>query len=105
MDDTAWPQSDQQMLRRLAVGCLSRCQQEGERSALAIGDGVDLGVASTPADPDRLAMRPPFPPAAERCAFTCELSISTSAGGPPAAARASNTPRQTPFAAQQILRL
>ena len=93
------------MLGRLAVGGLARCQQEGERSALAIGDGVDLGVASAPADPDRLVLRPPFPPAAERCAFTCVLSISTSVGGPPAAAHVSNTSRQRPSAAQRTLRL
>ena len=105
VDETAWPQSDQQMLGRLAVGGLARRQQEGERSALAVGDGMDLGVAPAPADPDRLGMRPPFPPAAERCAFTCVLSISTSAGGPPAAANVSNTSRQTPLAAQRTLRL
>ena len=98
VDETAWPQSDQQMLGRLAVGGLARCQQEGERSALTVGNGMDLGVASAPADPDRLGLRPPFPPAAERCAFTCVLSISTSAGGPPAAANVSNTARHTPFA-------
>ena len=100
------------MLGRLAVGGLARCQQEGERSALAIGDGMDpfdklrtgLALRPPPAGPDRLVLRPPFPPAAERCAFTCVLSISTSVGGPPAAANVSNT-RQTPLAAQRTLRL
>ncbi len=105
MDDAARRQLVQQMLGRLTVGGLPRRQQEGERPALAVGDGVDLGVASTPADPDRLDARPPFPPAAERCAFTCVLSISTSAGGPPDAASVSNTARQTPLAAQRTLRL
>ena len=93
------------MLGRLAVCGLARCQQEGERPALVVGDGVDLGVATAPADPDRLEVRPPFPPAADRCAFTCVLSISTSAGGPPAAASVSNTVRHTPLAAQRTLRL
>ena len=87
------------MLGCPAVGGLARCQQEGERSALAIGDGVDLGVASAPADADRLKSRPPFPPAAERCAFTCVLSISTPVDGPPAAASVSNTAHHTPLAA------
>ena len=48
---------------------------KGERSAVAIGNGVDLGVASAPADADRLGVRAPFPPAAERCAFTCVLRL------------------------------
>ena len=113
MDDAARRQLVQQLLGRLAVGGLPRRQQEGERPPLAIGDGVDpfdfaqdrLGVASAPADPDRREARPPLPPAAERCAFTCVLSISTSAGGPPAAASVSNTARHTPLAAQRTLRL
>ena len=105
MDDAARRQACQQMLGRFAVGGLARCQQEGERPALAVGEGVDLCVAPASADADRLMVSPPLPPAAERCAFTCVLSISTSAGGPPAAASASNTSRQTPFAAQRTLRL
>ena len=105
MNDAAGWQVFEEMFGGLAVGRLSRCQQEGERSPLTVGDRVDFGIAPTPADADRLAMRPPFPPAAERCAFTCVLSISTSAGGPPAAASASNTSRQTPLAAQRTLRL
>ena len=105
VDDAATGQCTQQVLGGAAVGGLSRRQQEGERSALAIGDGVDLGVATAPADADRLEVRPPFPPAAERCAFTCVLSINTSAGGPPSADSASNTARHTPLAAQRTLRL
>ena len=105
VDDAARRQVRQQPYARLAVGRLSGRQQEGERSPLAVGDGMDLGVASASADADRLGARPPFPPAAERCAFTCVLSISTSAGGPPAAASVSNTARHTPLAAQRTLRL
>ena len=105
MDDAARWQLVQQMLGRLAVGGLPRRQVEGERSALAVGDGMDLGVAPAPANTDRLGARPPFPPAAERCALTCVLSISTAAGGPPAAANVSNTARHTPLAAQRTLRL
>ena len=93
LDDAARWQLVQQMLRRFAVGLLSRRQQKGGRPALAVGDGMDLGVAPAPADADRTEARPPFPPAAERCALTCVLSISTSVGGPPSAARASNTAR------------
>jgi hypothetical protein len=35
---------------------------KGERSAVAIGNGVDLGVASAPADADRRACAPLFRP-------------------------------------------
>jgi len=87
------------MLGSAAVCCLPGSQQEGERTTVSIGDGVDFGVATAPAAADRLEVRPPFPPAAERCALTCVLSISTSVGGPPSAASASKTARQTPLAA------
>ena len=46
MNDAAPGQSVQQMLGSAAVGGLSGRQQEGERSALAVGDGVDLSVAT-----------------------------------------------------------
>jgi hypothetical protein len=105
VDDAALRQIDEQRFRRAAVCRLTRRQVEGERSAVVVGDGVDLGVATAPADADRLDVSPPLPPAAERCAFTCVLSISTSVGGPPAAASASKTSRQTPFAAQRTFRL
>lgn len=105
VDDAALRQIDKQLFRCAAVCRLTRCQVEGEWSAVAVGDGVDLGVATAPADADRLDVSPPLPPAAERCAFTCVLSISTSVGGPPAAASASKTSPQTPLAAQRTFRL
>ena len=78
VDDTAPGQGVQQVLGGAAVGGLAWRQQECERSALAVGDSVDLAVATAPADTDRLEVSPPFAPAAERCALTCVLSISTS---------------------------
>ena len=48
---------------------------------------------------------PPLSPAAERCALTWVLSIRTAVGGPPAAAKLSNTLRHTPFGRQRIWRL
>ncbi len=60
-----------------AISRLAARQQERDRAALAIGQGVDLGRATTPRAPDRLALLPPLAPAAERCAFTAEESIST----------------------------
>ena len=105
MDDAPDRQAAQQRFGRSTVCGLTRRQLEGERLALGVGDGVDLGVASAAADADRLGMRPPFPPAADRWAFTCVLSIRTSAGGPPAAANASKTVCQTPFPDQRLCRL
>jgi len=105
VDDAPFGQVDQQMLGRTAIGRLARRQMKGEWAAIAVGDGVDLGVPATPTAADRLRVSPPLPPAAERCAFTCVLSISTSAGGPPAAANVSKTSRHTPFAAQRTHRL
>ena len=105
MDNAARGQVDEQVLGRATVRRLAGRQVEGERPAVSVGDGVDLGVAAAPIGADLLRVSPPLPPAAERCAFTCVLSISTSAGGPPVAASTSNTARQTPFAAQRTLRL
>ncbi len=70
VNDAAPRQRCQQLLGGPAVGRLSRRQQEGERAALPVGDGMNLGVATPATDPDRLAVGPPFPPAAERWAFT-----------------------------------
>ncbi len=53
VDDAAHRQAHQQRLTGLAVGRRSRRHQEGERSFLAVDDGVDLGVAPAPADADR----------------------------------------------------
>ena len=77
--------SNRRYRARTAVGGLPRRQQEGEWSALPIGDGMDFGVSTASVDADRRVVRPPFPPAAERWAFTCVLSISNSVGGPPSA--------------------
>ena len=84
MHDAPFGQVDQQMLGRAAVGRLTGRQVEGEWPAVAVGNGVNLGIAAAPATTDRLRVSPPLPPAAERCALICVLSISTSAGGPPA---------------------
>ena len=49
-------------------------QREGDRSAAIIGQTMDFRGATAARTPDRLRPLPPFAPAAERCAFTCELS-------------------------------
>lgn len=95
----------QQRLCGAAVGSLADGEQEAWRASEDVCQGVDLGRASATADADRLGLLPPFPPAAQRCAFTCVLSSRSSAGGPPAAARASKISRQTPLADQRTKRL
>ena len=69
-DDAAFRQPGEQRLRRPAVGGLARRQEEGERTALTVCKGVELGVASASRGADGLGESPPLPPAAERCAFT-----------------------------------
>ena len=56
------------------VGDVARRQRESDRSAAIIGQTMDLRGATAARAPDRLRPLPPFAPAAERCAFTCELS-------------------------------
>ena len=56
------------------VGNVAWRQREGDRSAAIIGQTMDLRGAAAARAPDRLRPFPPFAPAAERCAFTCELS-------------------------------
>ena len=56
------------------VGNVAWRQREGDRSAAIIGQTMDLRGAASARAPNRLRPFPPFAPAAERCAFTCELS-------------------------------
>ena len=95
----------QQSLRSRAVGDLAAGQQEGDRTARRVGQGVDLRRPPAAGLPDRLTALPHFPPEAQRCAFTAELSIRSSAGGPPAPASAWNMSAQTPLAAHRWKRL
>lgn len=83
-----WRQQRQQGEGGTAVGGLAAGQSERARPAMFVAQRVELGGAPAPADADRLRPLPPFPPAAQRCAFIVELSSSSSAGGPPASASA-----------------
>ena len=95
----------QQAVGSGAVGDLAPGQQEGDGAAGGIGQGVDFRRSPPTGPADRLTALPPFPPEAQRCAFTAELSIRTSAGGPPAPANAWNMSAHTPLAAQRWNRL
>ena len=67
----------QKQRARRAISDLTPGQQEGERTAELVGERVDFRRAPTTGAADRLALLPPLPPDAQRCAFTAELSIST----------------------------
>lgn len=78
----------QQGRSRRAISDLPSREHEGNWATIRVGQGVDFGRAPTARTTDRLSFLPPFPPEAERCAFTADESISTWTGGPPAPARA-----------------
>jgi hypothetical protein len=59
-------QPGQKRQNEAEIAALSWCYLDGERPAPAIDNGVDFGRAATARAPDRLFLRPPFPPAAER---------------------------------------
>lgn len=84
-----------------AVGNLSAGEHQSQRTAQVIAQGMDLGGAPTTRAANCLTGFPFFPPLAQRWALTAELSISTSEGGPPAAARAWKMFAQMPFAAHR----
>ena len=65
-------------------------QDKADRTAEAVCEGVDFRRATAPRATDALRGLPPFPPSAERCALTMELSMSVWLGGPSASARATN---------------
>jgi hypothetical protein len=69
-DDRAERQNLEQDISLQRVSGIAARQVERERPTLAIAQRVELGVPATAARADRLLPRPPFPPAAERCAFT-----------------------------------
>jgi len=58
-----------------AVMDLSARDDEVQRTAFAVDDGVDFRAPPAPADADGLIFLPPFAPLAARCAFTIVLSI------------------------------
>ena len=68
--DRAARQNPEQDIGLRRVSGVAAGQVERERSTLAIAQRVELGVSAAAARADRLFPRPPFPPAAERCAFT-----------------------------------
>lgn len=91
------------------VGDVAAGQQDRVRSALLVAERVDLGGAPAARAADRLmagiAFTPFFAPAAERCAFTAELSIIVTRGGSAQATRAAKICCQSPRWLQRFQRL
>ena len=58
-----------------AIGDATAGNQERERTAALIRQRVNLGGSPATGTANRLIFLPPFPPAAERWAFTAEESI------------------------------
>ena len=101
IDETGLRHLIEQDFTCLAVGDIAACQHEGDRPPQTIGQGVDLGGASTARATYGLIALPPLPPAAQRCARTAEESMSIWAGGPPALANAWKISSHTPLIAQR----
>ena len=87
------------------VPAMARADDQPPRAAVLIDRGMDFSRAPAPRPSDRLLLRPPFPPAADRCALTGVASSSSATGGPPASDSRANTPSQTPLRAQRTNRL
>jgi hypothetical protein len=90
VQDLAGRKPSEKLRAGRAIGNLAACEHEREWPALRILQCMDLRRPPAARATDRLVFLPPFPPEAERCAFTAELSINTCSGGPPACASAWN---------------
>ena len=66
-----------------AIGDIAASDQERERTAMLVRQRMNLGGSAATGTADRLIFLPPFPPAAERWAFTAEESIINCNLGPP----------------------
>ncbi len=80
-------------------------QQDGEKAAFSICECVNLRVAPSARAANSLLLLPPFPPAAERCAFTCVESIICVSVDRPLPASSRNRFSQMPRRAQRTNRL
>jgi hypothetical protein len=91
------------------VGDVAAGQEDRMRAALILAERVDLGGAPAARAADRLmagvAVTPFFAPAAERCAFTAELSIIVTRGGSAQETSAAKMRCQSPRWLQRFQRL
>ena len=84
---------------------IARRDQQNARPTGGVGQRVERGRAAAARAPDRLLEGPPFPPAAERCALTCELSIDAVASKPVLPVSALNIASQVPCRLHRLNRL
>ena len=87
------------------IALMPRADEQPTGAPSRIDGGMEFGRAAPPRPANGLVMRPPFPPAADRCTLTGVESSSSATGGPPAAASSANTWSQTPLRAQRTNRL
>jgi hypothetical protein len=71
-------------------------EQQDARPSRGVGQRVDFCRAPAPRAADGFAVRPPFPPAAERWALIVELSIATVPKIPLDPVSASNISNRSP---------
>src|SRR5215471_18439129 len=88
-----------------AIGSVSGREDEGPGSTEFIDNRVDLAVATAFRNTDRLKIGPPFPPWAQRWAFTWLESNAACSGGSQGAATHSNIFCQMPLSLQRANRL
>jgi hypothetical protein len=65
-----------QRCRDSNVAEMARRHFDGDGASARVGDGVDFRGAAAPRAANRLRLRPPFPPAAERWALAVVLSMA-----------------------------
>jgi hypothetical protein len=74
-DQTLWGRhAPQDVAEADEVMNLARCQAEGQRPTVFVGQGMNLGRPSAARPADGIGKVPPFAPAAERCTLMCVLS-------------------------------
>jgi hypothetical protein len=92
------PPARRQLTEKLGGGPditeLARRYLDGDGAPERVADGVDLGRSLAARPADSLRSRPPFPPAAERCALAVVESMLWNASAE-TSRKASNNRRQT----------
>jgi hypothetical protein len=72
----AWRNAADQHGRNTNVAEMARRHFNGDRASARVDDGVDFRGAPAARAANRLRLRPPFPPAAERWALAVVLSMA-----------------------------
>jgi len=99
------PHSADQAIGNWTIVRFASGQQDGDQASFNICECVDFRVASSARAADSLLLLPPFPPAAERWAFTCVESIICVSADRPFPASSRNRFSQMPRRAQRTNRL